>query len=83
MRALVMPQVDSVARAGDPCQERLHELVLVPDEREDRAVVVGIGMDVEDLGVPAESVASASIVAASRPSEKFGTDSSGRGTRVL
>ena len=57
VRAFVPPQVDPVARAGDPGEERLDELGLVADEREDRAVVVGVGVDVEELGVLAERVA--------------------------
>ncbi len=83
VRALMPAQVDPLARAGDPGEERVYELVLVPDEREDRAVVVGVRVDVEELGVLAEGVAQRLDRRRSRPSEKFGTDSSGSLTRVL
>ena len=54
----------------------------VADEREDRAVVIAIGVDVEQPRMPPRARRRiASIVARSRPSEKFGTDSSGEATR--
>ena len=47
MGALVAAQVDAVARAGDAREQRLDQLVRVADEREDRAVVVGVDVHVE------------------------------------
>ena len=47
-------QVDAVARARDPGEERLDELLVFADEREDGAVVVDVGVDVEQLGMLAE-----------------------------
>ena len=57
MRALVAAQVDALARARDPVEERGDELVLRADEREDRAVVVGVGVDVEQARVRGEGAA--------------------------
>ena len=57
VRAVVSPQVDSLDRDADARDERVDELVLRPDEREDRAVVVGVGVDVEQTRVRAERVA--------------------------
>ena len=54
MSPLVAAEIDAVARACDPRQEGLHELLVLADEREDRAVVVGVGVDVEQLGVLCE-----------------------------
>ena len=50
MRSLVAAQVDPVARARDSGEERVDELVIFADEGEDRPVVVGVGVDVEQLG---------------------------------
>ena len=47
MRALVPAQVDPLARARDPREQRLDELVPLADEREDGAVVVGVDVHVE------------------------------------
>ena len=47
MRAVVAPQVDPLARARNPRQERLDEHIRLPDEREDGAVVVGVDVHVE------------------------------------
>ena len=47
MRAVVPAQVDPLACAGDSRQQRLHELVRLSDEREDGAMVIGIGVHVE------------------------------------
>ena len=47
MRALVAAQVDPLARARDPGEQRLDELVRLADEREDGAVVVGVDVHVE------------------------------------
>ena len=47
MRAVVPAQVDPLARARDPRQQRLHELVRLADEREDGAVVVRVDVHVE------------------------------------
>ena len=56
----------------------------VADQREDRAVVIGVGVDVEQPRVRARAPSPiASIVARSRPSLKFGTDSSGSTRRTL
>ena len=54
MRALVAAQVDPLPRHLDPRDERLDELVLVADEREHRAVVVRVGVHVEQPRVPRE-----------------------------
>ena len=55
---------------------------VVADDGEDRAVVVGVDVHVEQPRVLDSAAPIASIVARSRPSEKFGTDSSGS-TAVL
>ena len=47
MRSLVPAQVDPVARAGDSGDEGVHEIGLLADEREHRAVVIDVGVDVE------------------------------------
>ena len=57
VHALVPSQVDSLARAGDPVDERLDELRLRSRDREDRSVMVGIDVDVEHVRVPPERVA--------------------------
>ena len=51
MRAVVAAQVDPPARAGDRGQQRLDELLLVTDEREHRAVVIRVGVNVEHVGM--------------------------------
>ena len=60
MRALVPAQVDPLARARHSGDERLDELRLAAGEREDGAVVIGVGVDVEQPGAgrqrPAERV---------------------------
>jgi hypothetical protein len=52
--ALVDAHVDAGNRLAGARHERVGELLRLADEREDRAVVVGVGMDVEDAraGVP-------------------------------
>ena len=47
MGALVQPQVDPLLCARDPGEKRLDELVFIAHEREDRAVVILVRMDVE------------------------------------
>ena len=47
MRAFVAAQVDSLARAGDAGDQRIRELVFVSDHGEDGAVVVAVGVDVQ------------------------------------
>ena len=47
MRALVAPQVDPLARHLDRRDERLDERAVLADDREHRAVVVGVGVHVE------------------------------------
>src|SRR5690349_2989245 len=47
MGAFVAAQVDPLARAGDPSEQRRDELLGRAHEREDRAVVVGVRVDVE------------------------------------
>ena len=81
MRAFVGAQVDAFSRDSDACYQRTHELVLRADEREHRAVVVLVRVDVEQPGAAGERPPIASITERSRPSEKFGTDSSGRTDR--
>src|SRR5262249_43276135 len=57
MRTLVPAQVDTLARALDPGDERGDELGPRPDEREHRPVVVAVGMNVEEPRRPGERVA--------------------------
>ena len=47
VRPCVLPQVDQLARYGNRRDERLDQLAVLAHEREDRAVVVDVGMDVE------------------------------------
>ena len=71
------------ARPRPPATSASTSSSLLADDREHGAVVVGVRVDVEQARVRAASAAPiASIVAGSRPSEKFGTDSSGS-TRLL
>ncbi len=51
------PQVDPLDRDVDAGDERVAELVLGADEREHRAVVVGVGVDVEQPRVRRQRVA--------------------------
>ena len=77
MRALVPAQVDPVARDGDAREQRLGQLLGLADQREDGAVVVGVDVDVEQPRRAVERCRAARPpTSASRPSEKFGTDSS-------
>ena len=55
--AVVRPQVDELGGARNAEQERLDELCLVGDERVDGAVVVGVGVDVEQARLPGERLA--------------------------
>ena len=57
VRPSVLAQVDPLAGDVDPGDERLDELVPVADEGEHRAVVVGVGVDVEQAGVRPERLA--------------------------
>jgi ubiquinone/menaquinone biosynthesis C-methylase UbiE len=57
VRALVAAQVDSLARAGDAGEERLHELALVSCQREDRTVVIRVRVYVQQARVPRERIA--------------------------
>ena len=50
MGAFVPPEVDPLPRARDTGDKRLHQLVLA-HEREDRAVVIGVGVNVEEARV--------------------------------
>ena len=56
MSPVVAAKIDALARACDPGQQRLDELIVLGDEREDRAVVIGVGVDVEQLGVLTSAV---------------------------
>ena len=47
-------QVDSLLRARDSGEKRVAELTLGAREREDRAIVVGVRVDVEHVGVRGE-----------------------------
>src|SRR5262245_17805329 len=49
MRALVLAQVDPLARTRNAGKQRSRQPVVVADEREDRTVVVGVGVDVQHL----------------------------------
>ncbi len=54
MCAFVAPQVDALTRNGDPGEKRLDQRLVRADEREDRAVVVWIGMNVEQADAARE-----------------------------
>jgi demethylmenaquinone methyltransferase/2-methoxy-6-polyprenyl-1,4-benzoquinol methylase len=56
MRSLVNAQVDPVTRARDSGEQRVDEVVLFADDGENRSVVIGVGMDVEQLGRPAKRI---------------------------
>ena len=45
----MLTQVDPLAGARDRHQQRIDELVLLSDDRKDGAVVVDVGVDVEQL----------------------------------
>ena len=47
MRSFVLAQVDQLGGSADACQQRLDELVARADQREDRAVVILVGVHVE------------------------------------
>ena len=57
VRALVPAQVDPLAGAGNARQERGDELLLIADERVDRAVVILVRVDVEQARVRRERLA--------------------------
>jgi ubiquinone/menaquinone biosynthesis C-methylase UbiE len=57
MRSFVRPQVDPLHRNGDAGEERVGKLALRADEREDRAVVVGVGVHVEQPRVRRQRIA--------------------------
>ena len=50
----VLAQVDALDGDADPGEERFDQPVLVPDERVDGPVMVGVGVDVEQRGVSLE-----------------------------
>jgi hypothetical protein len=52
--ALVRPEVDPLACSRGALDERAHEVVRLADEREDRAMVIGIGVEIEKLRPPRE-----------------------------
>ncbi len=54
MRTLVAAEVDPLTCGRDPGQQRRHELLRLADERVDRAVVILVGVHVEQLGVRGE-----------------------------
>ena len=54
MRALVPTQVDSLARARDAGEQRSDELPVIADDGENRPVVIGVGMHVEDVSMGRE-----------------------------
>ena len=55
MEPLVAPQVDQVERVRRPRHHRLAQLALRSGNRVDAAVVLGVRVDVEDLGMCAQS----------------------------
>ena len=81
MDADVAADVDPLPRARDPLEQRLHELRIGADEREHGAVVVRVRVDVEQPGARTEGRRERRDRLGSRPSETFGTDSSGKGMR--
>ena len=50
----VLAQVDALDGDADPGEKRFDQPVLVADERVDRPVVIGVGVDVEQRGVSLE-----------------------------
>ena len=54
MCSLVLTQVDAVSRARHRGDESVGELAILPDDREDGPVVIGIRVHVEDVCVRAE-----------------------------
>ena len=82
MHAAVPAQVDPL-RARTRCRRTSASTSSrsLADEREHRAVVVGVRVDVEELRALASARPIALTTAASRPSEKFGTASSGSAIR--
>ena len=54
MDALVPAQVDQLARHPHALHERLDQLLLAAGQGEDRAVVIGVGMDIEQGGAVSE-----------------------------
>ena len=83
MRPFVPPQVDPLTRHLDRRDQPADERGLLADDRENRPVVVGVRVHVEQPACSDSARPIASIVSASRPSEKFGTDSSGSTLRTL
>ena len=73
----VTAQVDPLARDRHRRPRARRRSPVVADEREDRAVVVRLDVDVEQLRVPVERGADRVNRPRSRPSEKFGTASKG------
>ena len=54
MRSFVRAQIDPLDGHRDSCEQRVGQLRLAADEREDRAVVIGVGMDVQQAGMRIE-----------------------------
>jgi hypothetical protein len=55
MSSFVTAQVDPLPGARDRREQRVHEVALLADEREDRTVVIDVGVDVQQLGALTES----------------------------
>ena len=84
MRALVPAQVDALARALDAGDERRRRAPSsVPTSVNTERLWSASAWTSSSRAGPPSAAASASIVARSRPSEKFGTDSSGSTSRTL
>ncbi len=45
---VVRPQIDHLCGAGDAREQRLDQIAVVRDDCEDRSVMIGVGVDVED-----------------------------------
>ena len=56
MDARVLAQVDQLHRSGDPGEQRLDDRLVVAGEREHRAVVIGVRVDVQEGRVRREGV---------------------------
>ena len=84
MRALVQPQVDPLTRARrSPASSASTTSSSDPTSVKTERLWSASACTSSTRALRRERLASASIVARSRPSEKFGTDSSGRVTRVV
>jgi hypothetical protein len=47
MSSFVAAQVDPFRGTRDPGEQRIHQVALLADEREDRTVVIDVGVDVQ------------------------------------